>query len=92
MILAFTLVLAAAAAGPAPVPDPSASGSAVEATPDRGAIAAKDRDPIICERMKEIGSMLITKKVCKRRSEWAQDRRDDRANIERSQSRGMNSN
>lgn len=82
MILAFTIVLAAA------VPAPTS----VAATPVPAGVAAKDPDPIICERMKEIGSMLMTKKVCKRKSQWAQDRRDDRANIERSQSKGMNSN
>lgn len=76
MIAALSLVLAAATAQPVTVTE-----SAVR----------KESDPIICERMAEMGSRLRSKKICKHKSEWAEDRRGDRANIERSQRNGMNS-
>ncbi|MCJ2188159.1 hypothetical protein [Novosphingobium beihaiensis] len=46
---------------------------------------AKTNDPMICERVKQIGSLLRSKKVCMRKSQWEEQRRGDRANIERSQ-------
>ncbi|KHK92983.1 hypothetical protein [Novosphingobium malaysiense] len=42
-------------------------------------------DPVICERIKEVGSLLRSKKVCMHKSEWEAQRRGDRSNIERSQ-------
>ncbi|MCJ2177231.1 hypothetical protein [Novosphingobium album (ex Hu et al. 2023)] len=50
-----------------------------------GADAAKKADPIVCERIQQIGSLLRSKKVCMHKSEWDEQRRSDRANIERSQ-------
>jgi hypothetical protein len=79
MISAFSLFLAAAAVAQPAAPVATAAPA-----------AKKDLDPVICERMKEVGSLLNSKKICKRRSEWAEDRRSDRANIERSQRSGMN--
>jgi len=51
----------------------------------------KSADPIICERIKEVGSLLATKKICRTKSQWADERRQDRMNIERAQvqQRGM---
>jgi len=80
MISAMILFLAAAAAQPQ-----------VNSTGETS--APKSQDPVVCERIKEIGSMLRSKKICMRRSEWAEQRRGDRMNIERSQTQqGINSN
>ena len=70
---------------------PSVPQVATKATAGNASDAAKDidADPVVCERFTELGSRLRSKKVCKRRSEWAEDRRNDRDNIERSQRTGM---
>ncbi|SFG14732.1 hypothetical protein SAMN05518801_10896 [Novosphingobium sp. CF614] len=47
--------------------------------------AEKKADPMICERVQEIGSLLRSKKVCMLKSQWDEQRRSDRSNIERSQ-------
>jgi hypothetical protein len=49
--------------------------------------AKPPRDPneIVCERQQEIGSRLAMTKVCKTRAQWAEDRRADRATIEKVQ-------
>jgi hypothetical protein len=46
---------------------------------------AEKADPVICERIQQIGSLLRSKKVCMRKSQWDAQRSNDRANIERSQ-------
>jgi len=78
MISASLIVLAATVA------QPNASSSGAPQP-----VSVKEADPVICERFKEVGSLLNSRKVCKHRSEWAEDRRNDRANIERSQRTGM---
>jgi len=51
---------------------------------------AKKKDPMICQRVEEIGSRLRAKKICMSKSQWEEQRRGDRSNIERSQiQRGM---
>lgn len=47
----------------------------------------KQRDPneVVCERQKEIGSLVATKRVCMTRAEWAERRRLDRMEVERAQ-------
>ncbi|MFC4293858.1 hypothetical protein ACFO0A_02170 [Novosphingobium tardum] len=67
--LAMLLAAGVAAEPPAPAVQP----------------APKEADPLICERQLEPGSLLKKKKVCKRKSEWAEQRRDNRMLIERSQ-------
>jgi hypothetical protein len=47
--------------------------------------AKKSTDPMVCERIEEIGSRLRKKKVCMLKSQWQEQRRSDRDNIERSQ-------
>ncbi|WP_208324776.1 hypothetical protein [Novosphingobium sp. PhB55] len=48
------------------------------------------KDPMICQRVEEIGSRLRAKKICMSKSQWEEQRRGDRSNIERSQiQRGM---
>ncbi|WP_277666829.1 hypothetical protein [Novosphingobium lindaniclasticum] len=66
----------------ASTPTPQTAPAAPAAVP--GADAAK-QDPIVCERVTEIGSRLRAKKICMTKSEWAEQRRGDRSNIERSQ-------
>ena len=50
-------------------------------------VAKKVLDPneVVCERQEEIGSRLATKRVCMTRSEWAEQRRQDRMTIEKVQ-------
>ncbi|WP_333838282.1 hypothetical protein [Novosphingobium sp.] len=55
---------------------------AAEAAP---ATAVKDADPMICERSQVIGSLLKSKKVCMRKSEWEAQRQENRMMIDRSQ-------
>lgn len=56
-------------------------------------VAEKDADPIKCERVEEVGSLIRAKKVCMRKSEWEEQRRSDRSAIERAQiQRAMNGN
>ena len=79
----FAILAAAMAAAPL-CADPSASAPPVQV--EGGAIVdAKDANPMICQRIQEIGSRLRAKKICMLKSEWEEQRRTDRANIERSQ-------
>lgn len=47
----------------------------------------KERDPneVICENQEVLGSRLATKRICMTRAEWAEQRRSERALIDRSQ-------
>ena len=45
--------------------------------------AIDQADPLICERIQEIGSRLKVKKVCLTKSQWDAQKREDRMNIER---------
>lgn len=85
-------VLAASAFVPLPILAATvpAAVPAVQAAPQAGQtrVAQTDiekKDPVICERVGEIGSRLRVKKICKSKSEWEEQRRSDRSNIERSQ-------
>jgi len=50
---------------------------------------SKDPNEVVCERTEIIGSRLGSKKVCKTRAEWAEQRRIERIEIDRAQtSRG----
>ncbi|WP_395331715.1 hypothetical protein WBP06_03000 [Novosphingobium sp. BL-8H] len=67
---------------PAAAPQPAASPSAID-----------QADPVVCEKIQEIGSRLKVKKVCLTKSQWDAQRREDRMNIERSQiTRGVGPN
>ena len=54
---------------------------------------AKSDDPgqqVICEKQEVVGSRLAVKRVCKTRAQWAEDRLQDRKEVERVQTqRGM---
>jgi invasion protein IalB len=48
---------------------------------------AKNHDPneVVCEKEEETGSRLSSHRVCKTRAEWAEERRLNRADIEKMQ-------
>ena len=48
---------------------------------------AKSHDPneVVCEKEEETGSRLSSHRVCKTRAEWAEERRLNRADIEKMQ-------
>jgi len=60
--------------------------SAPLATPPAAKI--EDKDPVVCQRIEETGSRLGFKKVCMRKSQWAEQRNEDRMLIDRSQTVG----
>ncbi len=78
----FVLVAAAFGASPVWASEPPAAVSTGAAS---GATAVPKADPVVCQSVQQIGSLLRSKKVCMRKSEWAEQRRGDRANIDRSQ-------
>lgn len=94
LISSIIIALAAqAAAAQAPnVPATAAGGNvAVAVVPKSG--AAKEADPMICERVEEVGSLIRARKVCMRKSQWDEQRRSDRSVVERSQvQRAMSGN
>ena len=53
---------------------------------------AADPNEVVCEKQQETGSRLASERVCMTRSQWAEQRRLDRQDIEKAQtSRPMNS-
>ena len=50
---------------------------------------AKDPNEVVCEKQKELGSRIATKRVCMTRAQWAQQRLEQRQQLDRAQvSRG----
>ncbi len=47
--------------------------------------AAKDPNQVVCEKQEVLGSRVATKKVCKTRAEWAEQRRLERLEIDKAQ-------
>lgn len=79
--MALVVPMLMAAAEPTPADPPAAATPA--AAP--AATKAKDSDPLVCERFAETGSLLKSKKVCMRKSEWDAQRQENRQLIDRSQ-------
>ncbi len=52
---------------------------------DKPASKQKDPNQVVCEKVEELGTRLSAKKVCMTRSEWAERRRQDRMDIDRTQ-------
>lgn len=46
---------------------------------------ARDPNEVVCEKQEEIGSRIATKRVCMTRSQWAEQRRLDRQDVEKAQ-------
>ena len=55
--------------------------------PSSGTTAAKPLDPneVVCEKQEVVGSRLATKRVCMTRSQWADQKGQDRQEIDRVQ-------
>lgn len=76
---------------------PAAALLLIAAAPDPAAPAPQkptaSNDPnqqVICEKQEVLGSRLATRRVCKTRAQWADDRLQDRQEIEKVQmQRGM---
>jgi hypothetical protein len=68
---------------------PAAAFLSVAAAPpaDKPATVDKASDPnqVICEKQPVTGSRLSTRRVCKTRAQWADDRMQDRQEIEKAQ-------
>ena len=60
--------------------------ASVHAAPDRG--SKRDPNQMVCEKHEVLGTRLATKRVCKTRAEWAEERRLERQTIERAQVSG----
>lgn len=76
---------AAAASFANPAPQSAAPSNSATTT-------AKTPDPneVICERQEEIGSRLASKRICMTRSQWADQKNQDRQQLEKVQvQRGM---
>lgn len=58
-----------------------------QAQPQQQQSAKKALDPneVVCEKEEETGSRLSSHKVCMTRSQWAEQRRVDRAEIDKAQ-------
>lgn len=54
--------------------------AAAEGTKKKG-----DPDEVICEKQEILGSRLATRKVCRTRAEWAEERRLNRDAVDKSQ-------
>jgi hypothetical protein len=46
---------------------------------------AKDPNEVVCEKQEVIGSRLNFEKVCKTRAEWAEERRQSRMAVDKTQ-------
>ena len=53
--------------------------------PAQPAKPAKDPNEVICEKQEVIGSRLNFQKVCKTRAEWAEERRQNRMDLDKTQ-------
>jgi hypothetical protein len=54
------------------------------ASPDSG--DKRKGTDVVCRNMKETGSRLATTRICMTRTEWAEQKRTQRADLERAQS------
>jgi hypothetical protein len=78
------LVFAALLVGAAPVLAQTQSAAPASAT--------NDQDRIICEKIRETGSRISTKKVCMTKLQWEEKRRRDRESLEDAQNRSLEPN
>jgi hypothetical protein len=55
--------------------------------PLNGTVASAAADPtqVVCEKVEQIGSRLGSKRICMTRAEWVEQRRQNRAEIEKAQ-------
>ena len=76
-------LLGATAAVAQTAPQAAATPTGKPGTPTTTATASGDK--LICERQEVLGSRLQGRRVCKTASEWAEDRRLERAEVDRIQ-------
>lgn len=84
MILAALMLAAAAPAAAEPATSTASAGSA-SATTSVIQDPKEKNDPMVCRKDKAIGSLLVARRTCMRRSEWAAQREANRLEIERAQ-------
>jgi hypothetical protein len=65
----------------------SITAAATAAGPDAAGKAGNGSDRLICRKIHEIGSRLARHRICLTAEQWAQQRREQRAEIERDQQR-----
>lgn len=82
--MAFAAVLLVGIASPSSAEESAAAPAAAQAPP-KSSIA--DPDKVICEKQTVVGSRLATKRVCKTRAQWADERLQERQEVERVQTR-----
>jgi invasion protein IalB len=68
-----------------PVVSSAAVAQAAQQEQQPAAKKVLDPNEVVCERQQETGSRLAAKRVCMTRSEWAEQRRQDRMVIEKIQ-------
>lgn len=64
---------------------PALAQSAQPGQAQQGAKPARDPNEIVCERQEELGSRIASVRVCKTRAEWAEERRTQRADVDKAQ-------
>ena len=71
----------------------TAAPALAQSQPD-GQKDAKQTDPnrVICEKIRETGSRLNTRKVCMTAQQWEEQRRRDRENLQDAQQRSLEPN
>jgi hypothetical protein len=83
---AAALMLSPAVAAPA-------FAQSAPAPQQQNAKPAEDPNQIVCEKQEDTGSRLAQHRICKTRAEWAEDKRNDRQEIEQiQQTRGCTKN
>lgn len=55
------------------------------ATTQQGAVTALDPNEVVCEKVEEIGTRLVTKRTCMTRAQWTEEKRLNRDLIDRLQ-------
>lgn len=86
---AAVFIGAAAFAATASFADPVTQSAAQSSSAAPGA-KTPDPNEVICERQEEVGSRLSAKRICMTRSQWADQKTQDRQQLEKVQvQRGM---
>ena len=72
----------------------TAAPALAQAQPDGQQPSAKQNDPnrVICEKIRETGSRLNSRKVCMTAQQWEEQRRRDRENLQDAQQRSLEPN
>jgi invasion protein IalB len=63
----------------------SAPALAQTAQASQTAKPAHDPNEVVCEKQEDTGSRVASHKICKTRAEWAEERRENRQNIDKIQ-------